>query len=108
MLNTYKGLKFNANFNVMRIIPTAGEEFSTVLNATPDVLFSIDARTKFTTNMESPSSFATTHGKAFLTYTMSCMPPADNKVATDATKAAANNCCGLLFTFSIYNLTKNR
>ena len=64
MLNTYKGLKFNANFNVMKIMPTASEEFSAVLNATPDVLFSIDARTKFTTNMESPSSFAATYGKA--------------------------------------------
>jgi hypothetical protein len=92
----------------MKIIPTAGEEFIAVLNATPDVLFSIDARTKFTTNMESPSSFEATHGKALLTYTMSCTPPADYKVATDATKAAANNCCGLLFTFSSNNLTKNK
>ena len=87
---------------------TAGEEFSAVLNATPDVLFSIDARTKFTTNMESPSSFAATHGKALLKYTMTCTHPADYKVATDASMAAANNCCGLLFTFSIYNLTKNK
>ena len=43
---------------------TPGEEFSAVLHASPDVPFSIDATTKFTTNMESPSSFAATYGKA--------------------------------------------
>jgi hypothetical protein len=47
----------------MKIIPTGTEEFSAVLLANPDVPFSIDASTKFTTNMESPSSFAATHGK---------------------------------------------
>ena len=57
-------MPIDINLNVLRIIPTAGEEFSAVLDATPDVLFSIDARTKFTTNMESPSSFAATYGKA--------------------------------------------
>ena len=57
-------MSIDANVNVMRIIATPGEEFSAVLHASPDVPFSIDATTKFTTNMESPSSFATTHGKA--------------------------------------------
>ena len=64
VLSAYKGLRFTTNLNVMRIIPTASEEFSAVLHANPDVPFSIDATTKFTTNMESPSSFAATHGKA--------------------------------------------
>ena len=64
ILNAYRGLTIDANVNVMRIIPSASEELSAVLHANPDVPFSIDATTKFTTNMESPSSFATTHGKA--------------------------------------------
>jgi len=63
VLKDYRGMPIDVNYNVMRIIPTPAEEFSAVLHATPDVLFSIDARTKFTTNMESPSSFAATHGK---------------------------------------------
>jgi hypothetical protein len=57
-------MPIDVNLNVMRIIPTAGEEFSAVLHANPDVPFSIDATTKFTTNMESPSSFAASHGKS--------------------------------------------
>ena len=64
MLNAYRDMPININLNVMRIIATAGEEFSVLLNATPYAPFSIDARTKFTTNMESPSSFAATYGKA--------------------------------------------
>jgi hypothetical protein len=64
VLKNYRGMPIDANFNVMRIIPTAGEEFSAVLHANPDVPFSIDAETKFTTNMELPSSFAASHGKS--------------------------------------------
>ena len=55
VLNDYRDLTITANLNVMKIIPTAGEEFSAVLHASPDVPFSIDATTKFTTNMEFPS-----------------------------------------------------
>ena len=40
------------DINVMRIIANAAEEFSAVLHATPDVPFSIDASTKFKTNMD--------------------------------------------------------
>jgi len=99
-------MPFDANVNVMRIIATPGEEFSAVLHANPDVPFSIDATTKFTTNMESPSSFATTHGKALLTYTMTCTPPTSATDATDTTKAAT--CCVKLFTFTSPILTKNK
>ncbi len=108
ILNAYRGLTIDANVNVMRIIPSNDEEFSAVLHANPDVPFSIDATTKFTTNMESPSSFATTHGKAYLIYTMTCEPPNSATDATDTTKAAANNCCGSLFTFTSPILTKNK
>ncbi len=57
-------MPIDINLKVMRIIATAVEEFSVVLNATPYAPFFIDARTKFTTNMESPSSFAATYQKA--------------------------------------------
>ena len=57
-------MPIDINLNVMRIIATAVEEFSVVLNATPYAPFFIDARTKFTTNMESPSSFAAIYQKA--------------------------------------------
>jgi hypothetical protein len=105
ILNAYRGLTIDANVNVMRIIPSASEEFSAVLHANPDVPFSIDATTKFTTNMES-SSFAPTHGKAKLTYTMTCTPPTSATDATDPTKAAT--CCESLFTFTSPILTKNK
>jgi hypothetical protein len=39
VLKDYRGMPINIFLNVMRIIPTAGEEFSAVLNANPDVEF---------------------------------------------------------------------
>ena len=57
-------MPIDINLNVMRIIPTPDEEFSAVLNANPNVPFSIDATTKFTTNMESIIELWDTYGKA--------------------------------------------
>ena len=64
MLKDYRGMPIDINFNVMRIIPTADEEFSALIYANPDAPFSIDATTKFTTNMESMIEFSDTYGKA--------------------------------------------
>ena len=99
-------MPINVDINFMRIIASAAEEFSAVLHATPDVPFSIDASTKFTTNMDQNPTLSSQFSKNQLTYTMACQPPTIDTDATDITKAA--NCCATLFTFTSPILTKNK
>lgn len=99
-------MPINVDINFMRIIASTAEEFSAVLHATPNVPFSIDATTKFKTNMDQHYSLYTQFSKNQLKYTMACQPPTIDTDATDITKAA--NCCATLFTFTSPILTKNK
>jgi hypothetical protein len=99
-------MPINVDINLMRIIASAAEEFSAVLHATPDVPFSIDASTKFTTNMDQHTTLSSEFSKNQLTYTMACQSPTIDTDATDKTKAA--DCCATLFSFTSPILTKNK
>lgn len=91
-------------FYVFRIFPASSETLLAVLNASPDIPFSIDARLKFKTNLDGDSNFSS-YDKSQLTYTYSCTHPTQ---ATDSALAAANNCCALVFSWNGTTLSKNK
>jgi hypothetical protein len=102
-LGAWNSADGSLTFYVFRILPAAQETLTAYLDADPDVTFSIDARNKFTTNLDSNASFPS-YDKSQLTYTYSCTHPTS---ASDATLAASNNCCALVFSWNGTVLSKN-
>ena len=91
------------DFNVLKITASAADTLDVVLNAVPDVPFSIDLLSKFSTNMDTnPNS--PSYGKTELTYKMTCANPT---VGSNPAAAAANNCCTQLFSLSGTTMTKS-
>lgn len=92
----------NLVFNIFKITANVPETFSAVMGASPDQPFTLDASTKFRTNMDGVSAFAA-YDKSRLVYTYTCNNPT---TGSNTSLAAANNCCSLVFSWNGTVLTK--
>jgi len=95
---TFSGLSvsdvFQVTVELYVIIPVSIENLSTFLNASPDLVFSIDATSKFTTNVDGNAAFPD-YQKDSLEYThIGCTDPTAGSNVSDA---ITNACCSLLF-----------